>query len=100
MLHVAQPSRLCSVMPEVSAWYSGVFRSLGALRCIWPFKELRADRQVSDHKFRLHDYENLWPASLDGNVLLCIALAVVAGGAVLAIDWLTIGHERREPGKE
>lgn len=77
---------------------SGVM--LGALRCIWPFKELRADRQVSNHKFRLHDYENLWPASLDGNVLLCIALAVVAGGAVLAIDWLTIGRERQEPGME
>ena len=55
----------------------------GSLRKIWPFKE---DLTPAVEKLKLKQFANVLPDRLDGDVLLAIGVAVVAGVAVLALD--------------
>ena len=70
---------------------------IGSLRRIWPFKEeiLSGPLEAVDVKHK--QFENVWPAALDGQVVLVVALAVAAMAFVLALDWLTRRYGDAQP---
>ncbi len=59
---------------------------LGSLYAIWPFRA-PVPRPADEHLPALRSVP-VWPESLDGGVLASLVLAVLAAGAVLAIDRL------------
>ncbi len=61
----------------------------GSLRKIWPFK---TDLTPTITEFKHKQFRNEWPEAFDGNVMLCIGLAIVAAALVFTLDWLTRGH--------
>ena len=77
-------------------WLLGRYESLtlallcglmvGSLRRIWPFKR---DLTPDALDFKRKQFENIWPGQLDGDVLLTVAVAVVAAAFVFALDRLT-----------
>lgn len=62
---------------------------LGSLRKIWPFK---LDLTPEIHEMKLKQFRNVWPDTIDGDIVLSLILAVVAFGFVLLLDKLTNGH--------
>ena len=61
----------------------------GSLRKIWPFKiDLTPALD-----FRQKQFQNVVPDQLDGQVLLAIALAIIAAVFVFTLDWVTRRHE-------
>ena len=63
---------------------------VGSLRKIWPFKK---DLTPDVVEFKRKVFDNIWPAQWDGDVLLTLAIAVVAAAFVFVLDRLTKGHE-------
>ena len=59
---------------------------IGSLRKIWPFKLVPPGEAID---LKHTQYANTWPDGLDGDVLLAVALALVAVAFVLALDWVS-----------
>lgn len=66
----------------------------GSLRKIWPFKK-DLTPSVEDLKEKI--YVNTMPDSFNSEVMLSIALALLAVAFVLGLDWIVRGHERISP---
>lgn len=64
---------------------------LGSLRKIWPFK---LDLTPDETKFKLKQFENQLPTTLDGETVLTVALALVALTAVVSLE--AISRRRRK----
>lgn len=63
---------------------------IGSLRKIWPFKhDLTPEITKTSHK----QFENIWPAQFDGDVIFAIFLMFTAAAFVFALDRLTKGQE-------
>lgn len=56
---------------------------VGALRKIWPFQQPVGPLEDG---LRHPTYRNVFPDTLDGHVILCVAIAVAGGIAVLLLD--------------
>ncbi len=56
---------------------------VGSLRRIWPFK---IDLTPDETKFKLKQFENHWPTTLDGETMLTIVLALAALAAVVSLE--------------
>jgi len=76
---------LARYRPQTMAVLCGFM--VGSLRRIWPFKALPASGEAID--LRHAQVENIWPGTLDAQVVLAIALALAAIAFVLALDRLT-----------
>jgi len=61
---------------------------LGSLRKIWPFtRDLTPDQPQLKSKL----FENVWPETLDANVVITFAVMIVAAAFVFALDRMTGG---------
>ncbi|QDU38151.1 hypothetical protein Mal4_24740 [Maioricimonas rarisocia] len=72
----------------------------GSLWKIWPFQRDVSPEGVTEFKHRVYEHIPLLDVPIDGRFWLTIAIAVVAGGLVLALDYFTAGHEHVPPLKE
>ena len=66
---------------------------LGSLRKIWPFK---LDLTPDETKFKLKQFENQLPATLDGETVLTIALALLALTAVVSLEFISRRRRKSE----
>ena len=66
----------------------------GSLRKIWPF---RVDLTPEIEKFKLKQFENVWPDLSQGSVWLSLVIAGLAVAFVLALDRITAGHSHVPP---
>lgn len=66
---------------------------VGSLRKIWPFKH----DLTPDVRFKEKQFANILPKSIDGDVLLTVAIAVAAAAFVIVLDRLTKAHEHVPP---
>ncbi len=57
---------------------------VGSLRKIWPFKEVPSVGEAID--IRHSQLPNTWPDAVDGQIIAVLVLALVAAGAVIAMD--------------
>ncbi len=62
---------------------------VGSLRKIWPFK---IDLTPDVHEMKLKQFRNIWPETIDSDVVLSVVLAAAAFGFVLLLDKMTDGH--------
>lgn len=67
---------------------------LGSLRKLWPFKH---DLTPDVEKFKLKEFENYWPMSIDGETALTILLFASALALLLAFEWLSRRKTADEP---
>jgi putative membrane protein len=70
---------------------------LGSLRKIWPFKQ---DLSPPGTPFSTREFNNVWPATLDGDVAFTLGIMVLAIAFVLALDWMTKAHAHVPPLEE
>ena len=74
---------------------------VGSLRKVWPWK-VDVQFMTGPHGEKIPTVqENVLPASLDGDVLIAVALAVIGFGLVLLLDWWanrTGAPEEMKPG--
>jgi len=67
---------------------------IGSLRKIWPYK---LDLTPGVEKFKLKQFENIWPDNFGTAEWTSIGLIVAASVFVLVLDRLTAGHEHVPP---
>lgn len=65
---------------------------VGSLRKIWPFKK---DLMPDVLDFKRKQFENIWPEQFTGDVLLTVAIVVVAATFVFALERLTKGNKEK-----
>ena len=63
---------------------------VGSLRKLWPFK---VDLTPDEAKFKLKQFENIWPVEFGGSFWMTVGLVVVAAALVLTLDFLTSGSD-------
>lgn len=63
---------------------------LGSLRKLWPFK---VDLTPSEAKFKLKQFENIWPQAFDSRFWMTMLLMGIAAALVLGLDRATRGSE-------
>lgn len=73
---------------------------VGSLWKIWPFQRDVSPEGVTEFKHRIFEHIPLSEVAIDGRFWLTVAIAVVAGGLVQLLDYLTAGHEHVPPLKE
>ena len=67
---------------------------IGSLRKIWPYK---SDLTPDVEKFKLKQFENIWPDSFEAYELTSAGILIAAVIFVLALDRFTAGHEHVPP---
>jgi len=66
---------------------------IGALNKIWPFQ---TDLTPSIIELKHKQYENFLPRAIDGQVISCIAIALMAMGIVLTLDRMSRGWKKSD----
>jgi putative membrane protein len=59
---------------------------IGALRRVWPFQ---LDRTPDVHELKYKVFENTWPQTLDGGVVIVLVVVVLSMAAVFTLDWIS-----------
>ncbi|MFG0334165.1 MAG: DUF368 domain-containing protein, partial [Maioricimonas sp. JB049] len=72
----------------------------GSLWKIWPFQRDVSPEGVVEFKHRVYEHIPLADVPINGRFWLTVAIATVAGGLVLALDYVTAAHEHVPPLKE
>lgn len=70
---------------------------LGSLRKIWPFKQPLSPPGTP---FSNREFQNVWPDTMNGDVLFTLTIVLLAVAFVLTLDWLTKAHEHVPPLEE
>lgn len=68
---------------------------LGAMRKVWPWKEVLESRVIG-HKVRVLAERNVLPAGFDSEFFLAVALMIAGAAAVLILDGMNGGNDRIE----